>query len=180
MTRARLHTAGHCGCLDYTLFTGNRKMTASLLDVCGRHTDRVMVRCFFVGCNGSMFEIEGSRWFLQFVLKALCTRSQFLLFMLLRLLYSLLQELRRVLHYAIMMLLTFTILQGIVLEVGGRDVVVFGIASQVINVTFFLSILASRGSTLNRNRMSHLQSSTTSPRVSKNITNPQSQYPAPS
>jgi len=45
------------------------------------------------------FEIEDSRWFLQFGLwvKVLCTRSQFLLFMLLRLLYSLLQELRRVL-----------------------------------------------------------------------------------
>ena len=43
--------------------------------------------------------------------------------MLLKLLYPLLQELKLVLHYAIVVLLVLTISQGIVLKVGGRDVV---------------------------------------------------------
>jgi len=111
-----------------------------------------MVRCFLVGCDGFKFkfEIEDSRWFLQFGLwvKVLCTRSEFLLFMLLS---SLLQELRRVFYYAIMMLLAPTIFQGVVLEAGGHDVVVSGSLRSLHHrrsMTLFFFLFSLPGATL--------------------------------
>jgi len=61
----RLHTAGHCGCHDYTLFTGD---TANLLGVYGRHTNRLMVRRFWFPLlmNLKLW------WFLQFGLWVEC------------------------------------------------------------------------------------------------------------
>jgi hypothetical protein len=64
------------------------------------------------------------------------TPSQFLLFMLLKLLYSLLRELRLVLHYAIVVLLVLTIFQNIVCWKSRVATLFFWFKSVIFNVLY--------------------------------------------